>query len=302
MRFAICSAVYEAARPYLADFTAGVSVAARGRDVSVLLAVDRLDEARGTLGPLCDSLPVTLLDASAGTSPTAVRRHLLSTARQCDADILVFTDCDDVLEPDALASHAAALEGADFSYGDQILIDSAGRPSGDTLFGHWNPPWHATGPGALLDGNFMGFSAAAIWRSRFPAEAAAPPPTVVATDWWVFTMLLMAGRKGARAPRPVVRYRQYAANANGLLPDASVDAVRCRASIAVAHFDALPEHPEIMQRRSALARLRGALETAPGRVEALAKRTRSSHPMWYADVLRIAATMDAAGARDANAV
>ena len=279
---------------------AGVRAAASGHDVSVLIAVDQLSDPRETLGPLCDSLPVTLIDASGCPCPTAVRRTLLTTAKRHDSDILIFTDCDDVLEPGALASHAAALEQADFSYGDQILMDAAGRPSGDTLFGMWNPPRRTAGPDTLHDGNFMGFSAAAIRRSRLSDEAATPPSTVIATDWWVFTRLLIAGRKAARTVLPVVRYRQHTANADGLRPDASIDALRRRASIAVAHFDALPPRPEILQRRAALAGLLGAFETVPDRVESLANDICATHTMWYADVLQIAATLGRSEPRKTN--
>ena len=51
-RFAICSALYEAGRPFLDDWMAGIRAAAEGRDCRVIVAVDDLADAAGALRPL----------------------------------------------------------------------------------------------------------------------------------------------------------------------------------------------------------------------------------------------------------
>ena len=285
-RILVCSVVYEAARPFLADFSRGLIEAAAGRkDAEALILSDGLTAPEAIFAAVTDAMTARIDQTPGGLSPAAIRRRLIETARRSEAEILVFADCDDMLTADALEAHRAALDDADFSYGDQILTDAALRPSGRNLYRDWDVPARVTDPDSLRDGNFVGFSGAAVRRTRLSEAACALPDEVIAADWWVFTRLLMDGRRGARTETPVTRYRQHAGNIQGATPSAEFEAVLRRCQIVRRHAAALPGFEA---RAAAVERLAQAIESDPeGMRPAILKACAEPRP-WYADIAILA--------------
>lgn len=284
----ICAAVYESARPYLAAFMDGIIVAARGHEVSVLIVSDGLQNTTSALHRLARNLPLYLWYAPAGSSVAEVRELLLRRACDTGSDVLIFTDCDDVLLPEAIGAHLGALRTADFSYGDQILVGPDGEDLDTSLYDCWSVPSCARDPLDLLDGNFIGFSGCAVWRDVLKAQNPSIPHDVVAVDWWLFTRILLSGRTGSQTERPVVRYRQHEANVVSLLPDPEPKTVLRRCEIARSHYAAFLDWPAAVARLESVERLIQEIVSDAGRTTSMI-RSACGHPQrWYADIATMA--------------
>jgi hypothetical protein len=255
----------------------------------VLFVVDGVQDGVDSVLPFLDGVSFDAIHAPSGVTHADVRSLLLRHAAALDVDAVAFADCDDEMEKDALKVHAQTLEHADFSYGDQILINQRGNKLGATLFEGWVVPQRAESIESLLNGNFAGFSGSAVRASALSEDVVAVPSAVLAIDWWVFSRLLLAGATGIQTRKPVARYRQHVANIHGgaTVSRALVD-VRRRAGIALAHFANLPRHREIVRRDSAMRGLVTLLAAAPGPLPSDIENACSRNTCWYADVVSLA--------------
>jgi hypothetical protein len=207
-RALIATSVYEAARPYLDAWIDGVLAIRGGPDVSVLVTVDNLRHPESAFFRLTAALPVRFVTTDA-SSPAAVRLSMLKSIRAEDTDMVVLSDCDDVMLPQAIAVHAEALDGADFSAGDLDLIDVAGQPVTGHFFGSRNllgiwDDWRWT-----LTGNPFGFTNTALAASAIPSLPGDIPSTITAVDWWLFATLLRRGCKARLVSGRVAKYRLH---------------------------------------------------------------------------------------------
>lgn len=281
-RIAFCAALYEAGRPFLPAFMAGVRAAARGHDACLVGAVDDLASPRTALAELEGDLPVHLTPCPAGSSPAAVRRAMLVAGVRSGADVLIFADMDDMLLANAPGQHLAALADADFSYGDLCLMDAAGNDLRRRFFDRTEVPWHVDSAGSVLRRNFLGLSNTAVRTVRLPSSVLQVPDDVLAVDWWLFTTLLLGGRRGARTTAPVARYRLHDDNALGAGIPATPEALRRAYAIMQRHYRAFRAAPgaagclgEIEDRIDRLA------ATPPGVVAGSLAALRARPGVWY---------------------
>ena len=294
MKIAICAALYEAGRPYLADFTASVGAAAAGRPVRFVGAVDGLVNAPDALADLAARLDVRLVEVPPGHTPAGVRRAMLAAAQASGADILVFADMDDMLAADALDLHVAALADADFSYGDLTLTDAAGKALGRRFFAGADVPDRIDGAGAIAGRNFLGFSNTAVIASRLTPVALMVPEDIVAADWWFFTMLALAGLKGQKTAAPVAAYRMHDANTLGAgAPRTRAQAI-AQADALVRHYQAFRADPAMAARLGRAVELRARLGAATEPAFAAATAAPDDrHGIWFDGLARLAARLDA---------
>jgi len=289
-RFAICSAAYPTKPAFVAAFRAGIEDAVRGAaEVRLVLAVEHGFDVGMVLRDLPANAKPDCVPAPAGTTPAGMRRIMIETAAQVEADILVFADFDDRLLPDSLALHAAALEKAEISYGDLELIDAEGRPLGRRFFDGAEIPEAVEGPEALLDRNFMGFTNTAVRRGTISARACRLPGDLVAVDWWFFTMLLAEGYRARRTAGSVARYRIHADNTLGAAAAANVAALRQRAAMAKRHYAAIAESVDVRSRLRVVGKLLAALDRDPEGATAFLPGLRRRPSVWFDDVARAAA-------------
>jgi glycosyltransferase involved in cell wall biosynthesis len=291
-RVTVATSLYEAARPYLGAWMAGVARALPpGADLRLAVAAHGFAAPAAALAPLVPAERIALRTLPASASIAAVRNAMLDAAAAAPADLVVFCDADDALLPGAVAAHAAALAGADFSYGDLALVDAAGAGQGATFFATGDVPPTLAGD-ALAARNFVGFSNAAL-RPAALARRRTAPDALAAVDWFLFSALLAAGATGRRVdaangrPRAVAEYRQHGGNLLGAGRTADLAAARRRAAMADALFaarDAVGDRP----RRAALARLRAD--------DALFARALAATPagplLWFEDVAAWIAVAD----------
>ena len=294
MKIAICAALYEAGRPFLAGFMEALCAAASGREVVFVAAVDGLLDAEDALANLAEHLDIDTVDVPAGHTPAGVRRAMLTAGQASGADALVFIDMDDLIAPGALESHLGALREADFSYGDMELIDGSGRALGRRFFDGAGVPGHIDNIAAISDRNFLGFANTAVRTSRIAPVALAVPEDIVAADWWFYTMLLLGGLSGRKTAGPVAAYRIHDANTLGAGTPRTVTGAIGQTEAMLRHYRAFSAHPALGARAEQTEQVLAKLRNAP-------ERELSAHlgawgvdgGAWFEGIARIAENLSA---------
>ena len=285
--FSIATVLYEAARPYLKEFFTALNIASIGKSVSLVAVIDGLVDPQEALAPLHKDISVCLAEIPSGVSFTGVRRLLLEKVLKTRDGFLIFTDCDDMLEPTALDRHAEALGQADFSFSDQILIDESGKKLGRTLFQNWSVPQRVKELSDLIDGNFVGFSGAALRAESLTGTLCRIPDQVIAVDWWFFSNLLLSGSQGIQTKEPVVRYRQHPGNTVGAEPTPTLEACLRRCAVILAHYASLPDLPLVRERRKGVEQLMKEIESQQDKMTPMIEKACADSTCWYADIRRL---------------
>lgn len=285
-RFAIATAVYPQNRRYIADYVAGVTGACRNHaPVTLILAADYGFDAAAELGRMEGGQLDIQQSAVAGT-PASLRRLLLTAASRATADVIVFTDFDDRLLPDALEWHAEALRDADISYGDLTLMDEEGRNTGQNFFEAAAVPARIEGNAALRRRNFVGFGNSAVRRSVLSGPALSLPDDLVAADWWFFTLLLANERSAQRTKQPVALYRTHRDSVLGANPVNTARDLQRRAEFALRYYQQLPAQVSRVHEMQDVADLLRWIDQSPDAADALAQRLSKMPGVWFEDVAR----------------
>ena len=275
----ICTAVYEAARPFLAEWVECAMRAAVLQPVDAVVVSDGVPDIVEILEPLRRVVSVTVIPGE-GT-PAEIRSLMLRAAHSRGSEILVLADCDDCLTPDAIELHTTALDSADFSYGDMEIVDKDGQFLGTNLYEGKEIPEFLNSSSDLARRNFVGFGNSAIWRENLRFEDCIFPNTVVAPDWWLFTKLLDRGLTGRKTSRAVGRYRQHGANLLGNFDGGDIrNRLIKECAVAVAHFEALSEaqsHADLVTR---IRGLQNAITAGRLSCEDLRELVNTSRPAW----------------------
>lgn len=288
-RIAFCASLYEAGRPCLPAFCAALARAAAGHDARLIVAIDDLAAPAAALASLAGVVAVEPHTVPGGATPALVRCVMLAAAAASGADVLIFADMDDELAPDAVGEHLAALDGADFSYGDMELMEASGAPRARRLFAGAAVPWRVEAPEAVGARNFLGLSNTAIRRAALPTAIFAMPADIGAADWWLFTTLLSCRRKGARTGGPVGRYRLHASSLLGAGAPANPAAALFQLGLMARHYRAFRAAPAMVARLAATEDAIDALSAAPKAVVAGVLAAMDGTPgVWFEHAGRLA--------------
>lgn len=217
------------------------------------------------------------------TSIPGVRAALFSYLKnKTNAQYYIFVDIDDRLRRDALTHHKDALATADFSYGDQQLFqDNFNTPLHSSLFDAMQAPERLKGTSDLKRGNCVGLSALGISRKALEAFPDKVPDTLIATDWYIVATMLAAGLSGCKAGL-TTDYRLQGRALRALNPATTQQDWEERINAACSHFKATGEN-ETAEDIIALRNF------APDYLSNLAKEVCPKKPMWYEDVIVLAA-------------
>ena len=133
-----------------------------------------------------------------------------------DADYYAFCDQDDVWEPDRLESAIRWIEGEDMETpllfcSRTATISEAGVPAGYSPLFRRPPSFRNALVQSIAGGNTMLFNR----KARDLLAKASARTEFVSHDWWAYLIVTAAGGKVRYEPRPLVRYRQHAANLVG---------------------------------------------------------------------------------------
>ncbi len=295
MKIAICAALYESGRPFLAAFVDALRAAAERHDVVFVAAIDGLSDATAALADLTRALEVVTVEVPPGYTPAGVRREMLSAGQASGAEILVFIDMDDLIAPEGVDRHLAALAEADFSYGDLDLVDAAGCGLGRRFFDHANVPDRVDDVVAVSDRNFLGFSNTAVRTNCIAPVALAVPEHIVAADWWFFTMLLLGGRRGRKTAGLVASYRLHDANTLGAGAPRTVAEAIGQTEAMLRHYRAFAAHPALASRTAVTEQVLAKLRDAPAQeLVAHLASPDAEFGAWFEEIGRLAANLNTA--------
>ena len=216
-RLALYTTVYPGALDYLADWHRSVE-RQTDADFELWMALDAV-----TVEDVVEAIgrhpAASWVVAAPGDTPAQVRTNAwLALTERCDGVVLV--DADDVLHHDRMASARRGLKVAELAVCSLRLVDVTGRDLGMAL------GWPETAaPESVLPGtNVFGLSNTA-YRSTLLRRCLPIPPDVEIVDWYLASRAWLTGAVVVGDPRPLMDYRQYAANTTGLLPPFGADRV-----------------------------------------------------------------------------
>ncbi|RVD57252.1 glycosyltransferase family 2 protein [Mesorhizobium sp. M2D.F.Ca.ET.185.01.1.1] len=133
-----------------------------------------------------------------------------------DADYYAFCDQDDVWEPDRLESAIRWMEGEDMETAllfcsRTATISETGVPAGYSPLFRRPPSFRNALVQSIAGGNTMLLNR----KARDLLAKASARTEFVSHDWWAYLIVTAAAGKVRYEPRPLVRYRQHAANLVG---------------------------------------------------------------------------------------
>lgn len=278
----IATAVYPMQQSWIDAFFAGIAAL---KEPVILL----LQREAGVAEPDCD-LPghrVISPEAPSGVTGADLRVAMLRAALAQAPECVICLDYDDVVEPEAVSLHRAALRTADISFGDMFLIDDAGVDCGARFLDAMAVPQDVAGSAAIARRNFFGFTNTAMRTSVLKNWDGKFPDSVVAADWWLFSGWLDAGARAFRTAAPVVRYRSHDNSLLGARKAADLAMLRRKLSVALAHFAALPQRADRMAAQQNLYALADALESRPAVVSS-ALEGLPAYCLWFQDLFALA--------------
>lgn len=284
MKIAIATSMYRQEPRFVSDYMAGIADAVRGRDdVMLIAAVEHDFDAARAMTVLPENVSRTVRAADGPATPAAMRRLMVKAAGESDADIVVFTDFDDRLTPQALKLHEDTLADSDISYGDLDVIDANGQETVRRFFDGADVPYIA-GISDLRTRNFIGFGSSAVRRSVLVGGALSIPDNVVAADWWFFSVLLADGHTARRAGGSVAKYRNHANSILGGNAAMSVADLRRRAEIVFSHYRQLPDAIRPADELTKVSGLIAWIDRKPDEAAGLAQRAGKRGGVWFDDV------------------
>jgi glycosyltransferase involved in cell wall biosynthesis len=133
-----------------------------------------------------------------------------------DVDYYAFCDQDDVWEPDRLESAIRWMQAEDIEApllfcSRTATISETGVPVGHSPLFRRPPSFRNALVQSIAGGNTMLFNR----KARDLLAKASARTEFVSHDWWAYLIVTAAGGKVRYEPRPLVRYRQHAANLVG---------------------------------------------------------------------------------------
>ena len=287
MRFAICTSIYEAARPFFNEWIDSAVAASAGYETQVIISLDGVDKTDPGLEYLSNVLPLAFTRALPEPSISQVRSAMINRAIECDADILVFCDIDDRLEDNAFSLHATALETSDFSYGDMRPITRDGSALEPTFFGDSAVPRLISKAESIIDRNWLGFSNTAIWRTRLPSAGYKIPKGIIAVDWWLFTTFLKNNMTGKQADSVVCKYRIHGANLLGHRPLPTLEGIKKRLNISKKHYEAFPSDILACHRLKRINNLIAEINERPRQMQLAIESACANAVLWYEDIAQL---------------
>ena len=287
--------MYPAGLRFFSEFCDGLTGAIRqySGDVEVIVVSDCVptSEVEGCLSELAPSVGVVIAQAKERSFPLIRQQMLLAAAgRACEA--VVSFDMDDVPNARSLTRHAEALEEADFSYGDMVIINEKSELAGGTFFDDAEVPKEVASPDVLFERNFIGFTNSAAKSDCVLDVAVRFPGEVDAADWWFFSRLLGAGYRGKQTSGPVVSYRTHGSSLLGAQSPGNPAEVRSQCEIILKHLETQKPGTGAAERKKRIEGLLLVIDEEPDLVQSLLDQM-DGHGVWFEHAFRIAREISA---------
>ncbi len=275
----ICTVCFPTTGRVAEDYAAGLLSQTEPCDL-LLVAEQGTDTAILTAGFPGQVRIVTGAPAETGV---ALREKMLVVAGECvSGGAVIFADCDDRLEPTAVADHLAALAVDAISVGNMEITDGDGHLLGQRFFDGISVPDRIERPDAIAERNFFGLTNTAIRGSVLALFDEIVPGDVRAVDWWLFSRLLNLGCTATVTRRCVTRYRSVPTGTLGYGPARDLPMLLNRLDIVRRHQRHLKPGGHV-----GLDRLQERIDGDPDQVIAWLLELPQAC-VWYEDVFALA--------------
>lgn len=223
MKTIVGTVVYKAAEPFLEDFFKSVCEQDCS-DFEVLVLNDNID---GFSNPLCETV-----DTKGAFKPYELRIILLEEAKKRNCDLLIVGDCDDCLSKDRVRGYIESWDsGTDFFYNDLVGMD------GRVFFREI--PEKVVSHREIGEKNFLGLGNSGINVSAlddgFISSLRDGDTNIF--DWYLFSRMLLAGKKGRKTEFGSTCYRLHGGNIAG-----RTDSLKRELEVKLEHYRLLEKY------------------------------------------------------------
>ena len=242
MNVAIASCVYEAARPWLDEWSDSILLAQRrfNGELKLIIVNDGLQDPVAALSTLSSAVNLAILDANEAEIPL-VRRDMCAAAARENVSAVVFSDCDDLVLPDAIDLHLEALSKAEISYGNlYALAPQLGLGSEELYFSPERLPVSVTA-GGLDRGNVIGFGNSAVRHDVLNKSTHYFHKDVLLADWFYFRQLVQSGYVAHQTTGPVTRYRMMDSGLASIRPRRCDEVFKRQAKLLRSFLERQPD-------------------------------------------------------------
>jgi len=224
-----------------------------------------------------------------GMSPAQIRSIGIEYAISNGYQYLVLTDTDDYFSPDRVSQSIEKLNQYDFVFNEFDLVDDKKNCIKKDCLAGFGIAGVYQDINTIRDRNIIGLSNSALRLEGL--EGIKIPAAVIASDWWLYSWLLIQGRKGLFIKGPRTYYRQNNFNALGMgkpLNNKSLDlAVRAK----LEHYRSLIDYDKNYQIKfNQMEELQKAL-TDPGFKERYIELVNNNFDRiycgWWSEVLSL---------------
>lgn len=221
----------------------------------------------GAPGELRELFPATAfwIDIDKQLTPAEIRLLLIRKARQEGYKNLIFTDTDDFFSENRVAESKRHLKSFDFVFNEISLVDQKGVLIGDKFLDSLNITHELTDSAALANENFIGLSNSAL--NLKGVEDFYIPKELIAVDWWLYSVLLLEGKRGRFIPEAITFYRQHSRNQVGIGQKLNPAKLRFGLQVIQRHFTALAEY-------AALKKMKDVAELSETKLEQVQELSR----------------------------
>jgi hypothetical protein len=286
-RNVLYATLYPGVEKYFPDWVHSVL----SQDISDFDICFGLDNISGEIVPeaVRNKFSVKFIKADNNASPISLRNRSMDLI-SVTYDAIVFTDCDDILEPTRISSAFRGLKNADIHGCAMGLINGEGRDL-QAYFGLTEDE----DPNEVLSRyNFLGLSNTA-WRAEVLRACLPAPLECIAMDWFLAASGWCQGFRISFDRKIGMRYRQYGTNTACVVPPFTSEHI-CRATdIVCGHYRLLrekniptPATKRIMLEDAAsrVSMFKANIDSSPLTLEAyvVALNQRPAHRLWWLTV------------------
>jgi hypothetical protein len=197
--------IYPGAELYLNDYLESINSQVY-KDFQVLVLNDHASKDNCNLFP-SNSI---IIDFKDNFTPAQIRQQGINFAIDNNYKYLIFTDIDDFFTNNRFYLSLKGLGIHDFVYNELVSVNSDKKILHDNLLSGMHISNIFSNYEDIIHRNFFGLSHTAVNVECL--KDLVIPSKIMAVDWWIYTILLLKGKKGGFLANTKTYYRQTGKN------------------------------------------------------------------------------------------